>query len=186
MLVLENKGGWRRMAGIALAVGIGCLVFAAPAKDAFAAAPMEELPDYAVVDLATDYSDPIVDGDVATCDITNNHQDTLYSKLLGARASDFTPPRLKTDYTSSYMYYKYVGGAATAEVWASDGSNYYPAPPFSGARNIYYPQAGTAFYMYNYVKERGYSYAAIHIDRSNASNPDGTSRVEFLWSPDSV
>lgn len=173
---------WRAFVAV-LVVAIGFIAFA---TSAFASDLDEELSDYAVVDLGTDYSDPIVDGDIVACDITNNHQDTLYSKLLGSRASDFTPPRLKMDYSSSYMYYRYPTGAATAEVWASDGSNYYPAPPFSGARNIYYPHAGTAYYMYNYVKERGYSYAAIHVDRSNATNSGGNVRIEFLWSPDSI
>ena len=66
---------WRVFVAV-LVVAIGFIAFA---TSAFASDLDEELPDYAVVDLGTDYSDPIVDGDIVACDITNNHQDTLYS-----------------------------------------------------------------------------------------------------------
>lgn len=186
-MLLSQKSRRGKISRLLLGLCVGLLV-AVCAPCSFAYADDLELAEGEVLDLGTDYSDPY--GSPLTRDVTNNHTDTLYQKLLGAKAIDNTPPRLKMDYSSSYIYYYHLGNAVSVEVWGwSSGNGYvglWPTDGTSRSNYVYYPHAGTAYYLINYVKENGYSYAALHIDRSKASNPSGTVEVKFLWSPDSI
>lgn len=117
------------------------------------------------------------------CFADNNHGDTGFYY----RFSDYQPysgwhteKRDKLDYTSSYMSCHSASGREYfAWVSASNDKSEFITEVGSPEYRFY---GGYTTYMINYVKERGYKYAAI------SARPKGTGSftASGLWSPDSI
>lgn len=118
------------------------------------------------------------------CFAENNYHDTAYRFKFSNYQPYYgwhTEKRDKLDYTSSYMSCSAASGLSyDAWVTASNSKdNEYVTDVGSPHYKFY---AGTTTKMINYVKERGYKYAAI----SAKPNADGSYTAEGLWSPDSI
>lgn len=118
------------------------------------------------------------------CMAENNYHDTPYTYKF----SNYTPyagwhtqPRPKLDYSSSYMSCTASSGL-TYTAWvsaATSNSDVFVANVGSPTYKFY---AGYTTYMINYVRENGYSHAAIEARPDSA----GSYTAEGLWSPDSI
>lgn len=108
----------------------------------------------------------------------NNHSDTKFS--FSGPDVNSTGGRAKQDASSSYLHCNYMpsGYEACATVVASTSrGEKYVGSPVRGFKN------GTTLYLINYVKEKGYSAAAINSNQTLGSK-NYTSRG--VWSPDSI
>ncbi|MEE1077622.1 MAG: DUF2712 domain-containing protein [Agathobacter sp.] len=111
-----------------------------------------------------------------------NYKDTSYSFSFQNRAL-YTQARSKNDYTSSYMkctsctsntsYTAHV--VATTSIFSNDYVD-------ASRGHVYCFTTGTTYKMLNWVKEDGFSYAAIQGNPNYGYNFSASG----YWSPDSI
>jgi hypothetical protein len=114
----------------------------------------------------------------------NNHEDTWFSFYFSGVSLDHTGARAKTDYTSSWMEVINITTSrhyiASVQARAYEGSNV----DIDVGSRAYTFGSGTATYMINLVKEKGYDWAGIRAAPSGSAT--GIFTASGWWSPDSV